>query len=776
MKKTSVLLTVALLVFLIFVSQIASNIRLTNATPSTLKVPTEYPTIQAAINAADPDDTISVASGEYLEHVVVNKTVKLVGDNKETTIIDGNRTGPVILITAANVGVSGFTIQNATEGGMSSVGVSLEATAGSNITGNIIRNNRMGISLVSSSNNVFKDNMIKNNILYGIYLRQSGQNNFDNNTATDNHYGFVISLYGSGSNILRNNNMSRNSQNFKLSTAGARASHFIQDIDPSNTVDGKPIYYWMNQHDRQVPTNAGYVAIINSTNIIVKDLVLTRNGEGVLFVYTTNSTIDNVNASNNIGGNGIVLEYSNSNHIFRSTTSNNLGKAIWLYASDDNIILGNKMTNNSGGIMLDECTSNLLYGNSITNSTAFGIYTINSKNNTMYRNTFVNNTMQISSETSSDSWDAGYPSGGNYWSDYEDRYPDAEEIDGSGLWDTPYFIDENNTDRYPLVDPPLPLPAFVVSASPFSQNVKPGQSVTYSVTVVSVNSFSSVVHLNGTLSPSSNDISFTFNPETVIPPLNGSVQSTLTVSAVSTAVPETYVVTVNATNAGLYATDTVEIIVLDIIKPNAEAGPDQTVNEDTVVTFDGSGSYDNVGVVNYTWTFVDGDLKTLTGVTATYVFNTLGSYVVTLNVTDAAGNWATDDVAIMVLDVTGPVANAGQDQTVSQGTSVTLDGSNSTDNVGVVSYEWNFGDGTSGTGVSVTHIYANAGTYNVTLTVKDAAGNSATDSITITVTAAPIDSFLLLILAATGGIVAVGVVLGALFLRRRKRKSAEPVR
>jgi len=48
-------------------------------------------------------------------------------------------------------------------------------------------------------------------------------------------------------------------------------------------------------------------------------------------------------------------------------------------------------------------------------------------------------------------WDEGYPSGGNYWSDYEYRYPNAEELDGSGMWNTSYVIDENNQDNYPLM-------------------------------------------------------------------------------------------------------------------------------------------------------------------------------------------------------------------------------------------------------------------------------------------------------------------------------------
>jgi hypothetical protein len=55
-------------------------------------------------------------------------------------------------------------------------------------------------------------------------------------------------------------------------------------------------------------------------------------------------------------------------------------------------------------------------------------------------------------------WDYGYPSGGNYWSDYLTMYANATEIDSSGVWNTPYVIDANNTDHYPLVKPWYQIP------------------------------------------------------------------------------------------------------------------------------------------------------------------------------------------------------------------------------------------------------------------------------------------------------------------------------
>ena len=90
-------------------------------------------------------------------------------------------------------------------------------------------------------------------------------------------------------------------------------------------------------------------------------------------------------------------------------------------------------------------------------------------------------------------------------------------------------------------------------------------------------------------------------------------------------------------------------IKLDKTAPIANAGVDQTVNEDTLVTFDGSVSWDQNGITSYTWTFTDETPQTLSGEDPTYNFTTPGTYIITLTVEDEAGNTATDTVTITVL-------------------------------------------------------------------------------------------------------------------------------
>ncbi len=200
--------------------------------------------------------------------------------------------------------------------------------------------------------------------------------------------------------------------------------------------------------------------------------------------------------------------------------------------------------------------------------------------------------------------------------------------------------------------------------------------------------------------------------------------------------PGVFIVTLEVTDAaGHRATDTVTITVNDITPPSADAGSDHVVNEGTLVTFDGSGSSDNVGIVNWTWTFTDGDPFTLHGPRPTHLFDAPGVFVVTLEVTDAAGHRAMDTVTVTVKDITRPSTDAGPDQTVAEGTEVTFDGSGSSDNVGIVNWTWTFIDGDPVTlhGPRPTHLFDAPGVFVVTLEVADAAGHRATDNVTVTV-------------------------------------------
>jgi ABC-type transport system substrate-binding protein/PKD repeat protein/protocatechuate 3,4-dioxygenase beta subunit len=198
----------------------------------------------------------------------------------------------------------------------------------------------------------------------------------------------------------------------------------------------------------------------------------------------------------------------------------------------------------------------------------------------------------------------------------------------------------------------------------------------------------------------------------------------------------TYTVTLTVTDgAGHEASDSATVLVTAIVDelPTADAGDDQTVDEDTVMTFDGTDSSDDHVIDNYTWTIEELDAE-MYGAEPEYTFAQPGTYHVTLVVTDNASQVSDpDEMVVTVTDVTAPTADAGDDVSVIAGATVTFDGSESADNVGVDSYTWTFDDGGAQTlsGVEPTYTFENEGDFTITLTVLDAETNSDTDEVVV---------------------------------------------
>ena len=220
---------------------------------------------------------------------------------------------------------------------------------------------------------------------------------------------------------------------------------------------------------------------------------------------------------------------------------------------------------------------------------------------------------------------------------------------------------------------------------------------------------------------------------------NGIVNYTWTISELSVVLyevgptytfldPGTYHVSlvVRDTVGQSSAPDEMIVTAADVTPPTADAGSDQLVLIGTLVTMNGSASTDNVGVVNYTWSFTDGTPVELYGMEVTYTFMTDGSYIVTLNATDAAGNWATDTLTVDVISDARPVADAGLDQTVDEDTVVTFDGSGSSDDHGVVNYTWTIVElSVTMYDVGPTYTFDTPGVYHVSLIVYDTVGQAS---------------------------------------------------
>ncbi len=145
-------------------------------------------------------------------------------------------------------------------------------------------------------------------------------------------------------------------------------------------------------------------------------------------------------------------------------------------------------------------------------------------------------------------------------------------------------------------------------------------------------------------------------------------------------------------------------------------------------SFDGSGSSDDIGVVSYDWAFGDG--TTAAGMTTTHDYAIGGSYIVTLTVTDGSGLVSSRSMGVTVN--LPPVASFTENCSL---LACGFDGAPSTDDIGIVSYAWDLGDGSAGSGIAPSHSYLSGGSYTVTLTVTDGGGLSSTQSHLVTVTA-----------------------------------------
>ncbi|MCK4971608.1 MAG: PKD domain-containing protein, partial [Thermoplasmata archaeon] len=157
-------------------------------------------------------------------------------------------------------------------------------------------------------------------------------------------------------------------------------------------------------------------------------------------------------------------------------------------------------------------------------------------------------------------------------------------------------------------------------------------------------------------------------------------------------VPGRYVATINISDAeGNWMTMDINVTVRDTQKPVANAGTEIEIDQYETCHFDGTFSLDNVGVVNWTWSFeYDGEMLIIYGPTPTFVFEQPDEYEVILRVYDGDGNIGRDTTRVTVRDIITPMAKAGSDFEIDMGSTVQLNGSQSTDNVGIVDWTWEF--------------------------------------------------------------------------------------
>jgi len=411
------------------------------------------------------DNVTYIFTGDIYDEVVVERSNITIDGNGYTLQGSGSGNGfycsGINNVTTKNTNIKNFR-----------GGILLVSSSNNSIAGNNVANNEQGIWLVSSSNNSIAGNNATNS-WYGILLDSSSNNSIVGNNLTANNelgIGLGIWLYYSSNNSISGNNVANNNIGIELYSSSNNS--IVGNNITANSYNGIGLYHSSNNNiSGNNATNNGNGINISgipsspSNNNISGNNVTANNGSGINLYSSSNDSIAGNNVANNVFG--ISLYSSSSNESISGNTVANNMHGIGLYSSSNNSIVGNNITANSyKGIGLYYSSSNnSISGNNVANNN-IGIELLSSSNNSIYHNNFINNLQQVRdyswdfpSETPSiNTWDGSYPSGGNYWSDYEERYPYAEELDDSGIWDTPYDIDEDNQDNYPLMEPWTPTP------------------------------------------------------------------------------------------------------------------------------------------------------------------------------------------------------------------------------------------------------------------------------------------------------------------------------
>ncbi len=385
----------------------------------------------------------------------------------------------------ANITVTGNTIErNAILG--NHYGVWLRHSPSVRVTGNnITGNSGYGIELESSqSGNIVAQNWIANDQT-GVWLYHSLNNNITGNTMTDNRFGVKL---GCSSNTNVSGNIFTND--------GLLISDSYHNTINANSVNGKPLVYLENAADCTVE-DAGQIVLVNCSRVTVESLTLSNTSAGIELWCTNACSVRECAVAEN--------EYG-----------------FYLFASSDNTFNENNLTKNQVGI---------------------GLFS-SSTNNRIYHNNFIENSAQIyAGSLYANAWDADYPSGGNYWNDYNgsDIYHglSQNEEGRDGIGDTQYVVAQSAVDHFPLAKPYCG-PHDVGMSIDASKNViweNQNITVTIVLTIVNYGEHAEAVILTYSLNGSQHDQIFD---------LNSRQSATLTFLWDTTGLPKGSYITLNA--------------------------------------------------------------------------------------------------------------------------------------------------------------------------------------------------------------------------------------
>jgi parallel beta-helix repeat protein len=377
-------------------SNITADVEASNGYPiHNLDTGLNYTTIQEAIEANETlnGHTIYVEEGIYNGNVFVNKSLSLIGENRSTTVIDGNKTNVLLCVIVNSVNISGFTFRNA------NCSILIENSKDNNVFDNFVTKSLYGISLINSVGNKLIDNVAFENAV-AVNLSNSSYNQIKRNKIDSTNNSCIALWQSSTNNIIQYNDIGH-----------SNCTGIYTNNSGNNTINFNNIY-----------SNEGGIYLRDSNyNIVTDNNITFSTMTGLALRNLTHSSI----FCNKIGDNPYGIYSANITCVsFCNNAINNSTYGIYtLWNMSNNIFEGNTIANNN-----------------------YGVYLWGSNSNNFCHNNFLNNTqhVNIAPYGYANSWDNGLE--GNYWSSYI-----SVDLDPDGIYDSWYEINSNNVDHHPLV-------------------------------------------------------------------------------------------------------------------------------------------------------------------------------------------------------------------------------------------------------------------------------------------------------------------------------------
>ena len=722
--------------------------------------PADFSKIQDAINAASLGDIILVASGTYYENVVVDTSLTIAGDGDSTTFIYGERTGAGIEIVADNVNVSGFTILDCENG------IDMSSNGNTVIDNTITLNIFAGIYVEFSEGNTLSYNMITSND-FGVYLRASSKNKISGNTISNNNYTGIFMESQSSSNFIGNNTITSNSlygaRLYPNSTKNIFSNNLISNSDTGIVLESSS---GNDIRENRISNNEYYgVDLIESSGNTFAGNIISNNQFGT-YLYRSR---DNIIYHNNFINNTEPASSINSVNFWDNGAEGNYWRD---YAGEDTDGdgIGDTLVPHTGvdDYPLIDPWSFFRVFNITTDGKTYIVTT--SSNSTIASVNFNQSLQQISFNVTGQSGTLGFCNVTIPKDLLKSEPPKVWTVTVDGI-NTTFFPTENSTHTSLQFTYAHSTHGVQIRVNEL-QNIPPTADFTYSpidptfydtinFTDTSTDSDGNVTSWDWNFGDGNSSIDR--NPMHKYANAGKYVVTLMVEDNLNATTFTSKVVSVRKvrTTLNLDAPSTAvegePFTITAILRDENENPLPQAIID--FYLFKGE-EWENIASAETNSSGVAPITYTSSQVVGTHRFKATfhGTQIF-------AESSSTPAIKIVtIIDVSLPEADAGPDRSVHVGTPVIFNASGSSDNVGIFSYEWDFGDGVTGTGVTVIHTYTEPGTYTVTLTVRDAADNSGIDTIIVIVKAdSSFPMWIVSIIVATGIITVAG-----LFIWKRK--------